>query len=137
MAAHKQAICVRGHDVAVLGRTASRQCVACIRVKDSQRYRTPAYRAYVYPRNKGARVRNRMLTSIWKHASGCVDCGYRLHPEALDFDHVNDDKRNNVATLANRGVAVNTLFVEMQKCEVVCANCHRLRTMRRRRSAVA
>jgi hypothetical protein len=62
-------------------------------------------------------------------ARGCTDCGYRTHPEALDFDHV-DGKRFTIS----RAVAHSwdDLLAEIDKCEVVCSNCHRVRTAQRR-----
>ena len=60
----------------------------------------------------------------------CVDCG-ELDPVVLEFDHVSDDKDFNVsAGLHDRGWA--SFLAEIEKCEVVCANCHRRRTSRRR-----
>jgi hypothetical protein len=61
---------------------------------------------------------------------GCVDCGYKGHPAALDFDHLpGHTKRRGISRMvqAHR----NTLLAEIAKCEVVCANCHRIRTWRR------
>ena len=60
---------------------------------------------------------------------GCTDCGYNANPEALDFDHL-EDKKMAVAhgTLASWPKVLN----EMAKCEIVCANCHRIRTGQRR-----
>lgn len=64
-----------------------------------------------------------------KLASGCADCGYSTHPAALDFDHVGDGKTANVSSLI--GCAWDRVAAEIAKCEVVCANCHRIRTVGR------
>jgi L-lysine 2,3-aminomutase len=48
----------------------------------------------------------------------------------MDFDHVDGTKVMMVSQLAIRG-ATRKLMVEMAKCEVVCSNCHRLRTWAR------
>jgi len=64
---------------------------------------------------------------------GCADCGYNAHAEALDFDHLPGAiKRYEVAQMGRSGWA--TIEAEIAKCEVVCSNCHRVRTVRRRRS---
>lgn len=61
---------------------------------------------------------------------GCVDCGYNGHPAALDFDHLPEFKKHrNIAQLAN--CQWPTILEEITKCELVCANCHRIRTFRR------
>ena len=61
----------------------------------------------------------------------CADCG-ETDPVVLEFDHVNaENKRFEIgAALAYR--AWETILEEIEKCEVVCANCHRRRTARRR-----
>lgn len=70
------------------------------------------------------------LVNIIKLMSQCVDCGYDKHPVALEFDHIPGTiKLNNVASLVRGGL--KKLFEEIDKCEVVCANCHRIRTTER------
>lgn len=59
---------------------------------------------------------------------GCLDCGYRKHPAALDFDHIRGEKRASVSVLVARCVSLPTLRAEMDKCVVRCAVCHRIRT---------
>lgn len=63
-----------------------------------------------------------------KLARGCKDCGYCGHPDALEFDHLRDKK----FTIAEGRRNVDKLLEEIEKCEVVCANCHRIRTANRR-----
>lgn len=60
---------------------------------------------------------------------GCADCGIRSdHPEIYDFDHLpGTEKKANIATLVTRG-PWDALLAEIAKCEVVCANCHRIRS---------
>lgn len=61
---------------------------------------------------------------------GCVDCGYNAHPAALDFDHLpGTEKLYRVCTMA--GMSRKLIDAEIAKCEVVCANCHRIRTAER------
>lgn len=83
---------------------------------------------------KAARERfGRVLARInaIKLASGCVDCGYNTHPAALDFDHIDGTtKVDNVSKLA-RLRSWAAIEAEIAKCEVVCANCHRIRTVSR------
>lgn len=59
-----------------------------------------------------------------------MDCGYNVRPEALQFDHVGDDKSFNVA--GGRDASWEKVLEEIEKCEVVCANCHAVRTADRR-----
>jgi hypothetical protein len=62
----------------------------------------------------------------------CADCGGTFHFAAMDFDHIDGtDKRFNVSQLRSRG-SIRLLEAEIAKCEVVCANCHRVRTYNRK-----
>lgn len=61
-----------------------------------------------------------------KEASGCVDCGVTNHI-ILDFDHLRD-KKYNVSRMIHDGFSWKAIKKEIEKCEVVCANCHRIRT---------
>ena len=58
----------------------------------------------------------------------CVDCGER-DPIVLEFDHLGDKLFNISQGLRDRAWAA--VLDEMEKCDVVCANCHRRRTARR------
>ncbi len=59
-----------------------------------------------------------------------MDCGQKYPPYVMDFDH--RDPKLKISTL-NRMIylhryAKEKLLVEIKKCDVVCANCHRIRT---------
>jgi hypothetical protein len=59
----------------------------------------------------------------------CVDCG-EADPVVLEFDHLRDKSFAIGPSLSRR--SWESILEEMKKCEVVCANCHRRRTARRR-----
>ncbi|MFN8518089.1 MAG: hypothetical protein U0667_01580 [Chloroflexota bacterium] len=62
----------------------------------------------------------------------CADCGLRFPACAMDFDHrVGTVKRQAVSRMIGRA-GTDTILVEVAKCDIVCANCHRDRTFRRR-----
>ena len=63
-------------------------------------------------------------------ANPCSDCGER-DPVVLEFDHLRD-KEFEIGGWAIVGVSWERFIAEVAKCEVVCANCHRRRTSRRR-----
>lgn len=65
-------------------------------------------------------------------AAPCTDCGGRFPAVCMDFDHVRDTKRGNVSVLVTGGYSLESILREIAKCELVCANCHRVRTARRR-----
>jgi hypothetical protein len=66
----------------------------------------------------------------------CTDCGGRFHPVQMDFDHRDPSTKSfwlSRATLKRR----EDLLAEAAKCDVVCANCHRLRTRRQHQARLA
>jgi hypothetical protein len=59
----------------------------------------------------------------------CVDCG-ESDPVVLEFDHLRDKKFDIASGIHYRPWAL--ILEEIAKCQVVCANCHRRRTAKRR-----
>ncbi len=58
----------------------------------------------------------------------CMDCGVRYPPYVMDFDHrVPADKLFSLSDLRRHG-SWPKLFIEVDKCDIVCSNCHRERT---------
>jgi len=53
----------------------------------------------------------------------------------MDFDH--RDGATKIAEISNLAHSGSTkkLLVEIEKCDLVCSNCHRIRTRRRRMAA--
>jgi hypothetical protein len=62
----------------------------------------------------------------------CMDCRVQYIPPVMEFDHREGEKKTgNVSKLARTPVSVAKLLDEISKCDVVCANCHRVRTASR------
>jgi hypothetical protein len=72
--------------------------------------------------------RTRYLLNFFK-THPCVDCG-ESDPVVLEFDHLENKAFSIGAKLVQ--FAWQTILDEIEKCEVVCANCHRRRTAQRR-----
>lgn len=87
-------------------------------------------------RETNARYRAARLahTDKIKLEAGCADCGIRSdHPEIYDFDHIDPStKVATVSTMLLKGTW-EEFIAEIAKCEVVCSNCHRIRTRARNR----
>jgi hypothetical protein len=72
----------------------------------------------------------RIIAKVNELKSGpCIDCGLSFHPAAMDFDHLGD-KLGNVSRLINRASWAR-IEQEIAKCDLVCSNCHRIRTYNR------
>jgi hypothetical protein len=55
---------------------------------------------------------------------GCARCG-ETDPACLDFHHVRGEKVGSIGQMVTNGYSAADLHAEIQKCEVLCANCHR------------
>jgi hypothetical protein len=60
----------------------------------------------------------------------CLDCESSFPSVAMDFDHVRGEKVADISDMWSWGR--DRVLEEITKCELVCANCHRVRTQTRR-----
>jgi len=56
----------------------------------------------------------------------CKTCN-EADPIVLDFDHISD-KEFNISEAVSHGLSLDKLQKEMDKCDILCANCHRRKT---------
>ncbi len=73
-------------------------------------------------------------------AAPCMDCGRTFDPVCMDFDHRPDEIKEHAIGSRKYTISKTQIRAEIAKCDVVCANCHRLRTKARaeeRRDAAA
>jgi len=70
----------------------------------------------------------------YKLSRGCTDCGYKDHYAALELDHLPEFEKGFEISQAVWKLSIYSdeeFLAEFAKCEVVCANCHRIRTTSR------
>lgn len=85
---------------------------------------------------KRAYWRAQARTLIELRSVPCPDCKGTFSPYAMEFDH-RDPRSKSQRVMAMIGRAGMTrILAEAAKCDVVCANCHRMRTFRRRGDAL-
>lgn len=72
-------------------------------------------------------TRNRRFLWNYLEEHPCIDCGYS-NPIALEFDHVRGKKIAALSQLASDCWSLEKIKEEISKCEVRCANCHRIKT---------
>jgi hypothetical protein len=99
------------------------------RQREAERRWYRANRQKVYEKKDLKRARLRAMIRELKSVP-CADCGGCFPYYVMDFDHVDGEKLDIVSSLVHRG-SVRRLVAEIAKCEVVCANCHRIRTWNR------
>ena len=90
--------------------------------KNKQAYsaRARARGSIIIPEN-----RKRLIEYLMHHP--CVDCGH-TDVRVLDFDHVRGKKLRHISQMINIACSWATIEAEIAKCEVRCANCHRIKT---------
>jgi hypothetical protein len=84
--------------------------------------------AQIRARTKRVRQQAREFVVDYLRSHPCVDCG-EADIVVLEFDHLRD-KEANVSEYVRMG-QLSRALAEIEKCEVVCANCHRRRTSTR------
>jgi lysyl-tRNA synthetase class I len=66
-----------------------------------------------------------------KDKTPCFDCKIQYPYYVMDFDHVRGRKHKNVMELVPT-LSKKKIDEELAKCEIVCSNCHRVRTHMRK-----
>jgi hypothetical protein len=75
-------------------------------------------------------VRSYQMVRTYLSTHACVDCG-ETDIRVLEFDHSHGRKIDEISHLLSQGYGWRAIETEIAKCEVRCANCHRLKTMER------
>lgn len=65
----------------------------------------------------------------------CADCGNKFPSVAMDLDHVRGIKIRNVSGFVSGAYKLDLVKIELEKCDVVCACCHRVRTALRKENS--
>lgn len=73
--------------------------------------------------------RNELRTWVYtvkRDSDGCVRCG-ETNPACLDFHHRDpEQKLHSIAKMVTNGYSRENIRAEIEKCDLLCANCHRL-----------
>ena len=79
--------------------------------------------------------RNQEFLSEIKDKLKCSEC-FEDHPAVLDFHHIDPIyKEKNVSRMIYDGVSIKNIEKEIDKCIVLCSNCHRKLHWNERNSA--
>ena len=71
-----------------------------------------------------------VLEEMQRRGGKCAKCGFS-DIRALDWHHLNpDEKVNSISEMIRDRVCMDKLQVELDKCELICANCHRIEEQR-------
>ncbi len=93
--------------------------------KDQGRYRNqPGRKEYIIKKVSEHRLRNKKRLVKLKGGK-CIVCGYNKCLAALEFHHRDPSKKRFCVTMTNMTKAWSKVLKEAEKCDLLCANCHR------------
>lgn len=138
-------LCKHGHDTLIVGRTTNGTCKTCVsnrwlvwkminkelsntwhkkwRKEHPDKVRAAFKRCYLKKKAERMTFLNRFKNKP------CADCQGWFEPCQMDFDHRNPKlKVNSISKMGWDSRSLTAIKTEIQKCDLVCANCHRLRT---------
>lgn len=104
------------------------RCKACMRIASQEHYQA---------NKEHYRLRNvRLRKAVGEYLREvknvpCMDCGQTYPYYVMDFDHVRGEKLIEVGSMRSYGSSLASVKKEVFKCDVVCSNCHRVRTFSR------
>jgi hypothetical protein len=92
-------------------------------VKGKTYYRHLCNKCYAKQKHTERNIRIKKFRD-YKKTLCCSKCGYDDY-RALQFHHINDDKESNVCNIV-RNKSWENVLEEINKCIVLCANCHQI-----------
>lgn len=98
-------------------------CKQCVRLKDKESYTSNERKISIRKAAIVCQNRNREYVNDYKKKHSCNRCGDKRW-YVLDFHHLTD-KKFEVSVGIFRGLSLDKLQSEIDKCELLCANCHR------------
>ena len=153
----KKAVAIAAGEYATEAAHQDRACIECKEVKPYTDFRVQSrymllrhprcrtcdkvYRAECYALNKPQFVesKKRRLAVIrqWlneiKEADPCTDCAKFWPSYVMDFDHLDPSTKLDKVSRMVFTSSQEEILTEITKCELVCANCHRIRTHNRKK----
>jgi hypothetical protein len=100
------------------------QCIDCCKAACKAHYNKN--KAHYFERNKKYKSSIKKFLEESKSVP-CFDCGKSYSSYVMDFDHMRD-KTFNIANASTIGYSLERIKEEINKCQIVCSNCHRMRT---------
>jgi hypothetical protein len=100
--------------------------------KVKEYYSSPKGREFQNAANRRGEEKRRRFINLLKMDRPCYDCGGMFEPHVMDWDHVTGEKKFTIGA-NQRSHKLEDVIDEINKCQLVCANCHRLRTMARKK----
>lgn len=103
------------------------KCKECSSLSSKQHYKKnkDIYKKRARKNNTIYLQRNKEFIDNYKINKCCEICG-ESHPACLDFHHTDPNiKEKNISRMKVESYSISTIKREIEKCIVVCSNCHR------------
>jgi hypothetical protein len=103
-------------------------CTSCRKIHDSEYYQKNKKKKQA--KMKERRERMRLSLKELKEGKPCTDCGYSYPSYVMQFDHLDPLRKSfTIANIVSNGRhSWDKVLKEIEKCDLVCANCHAIRT---------
>jgi Fe-S-cluster-containing hydrogenase component 2 len=101
-------------------------CIQCNKIYQKEHYQKNKKQYMLLLSERKIKIKRKLSTL--KESLPCTDCGGFFMACQMDFDHISGDKTDNISQMAHRTYSWQSIKDEIEKCELVCANCHRKRT---------
>ena len=106
-------------------------CLTCKESKEITEYHSNGYSpkgAKKYKPNckicTQGNIYQRIVDAKAQHGSCCKVCGFNASLKALEFHHL-DPATKDISISAAKSIGLERFNKELEKCILVCANCHR------------
>lgn len=108
-------------------------CKKCHTIHQKDRNITPHQRTKARNRNRLYKQKrqkeNKEFLINYLKENPCIECG-ESDIIVLEFDHIESDKKFKNISVLRKHYNLKILKKEIEKCQVLCANCHRKKTAR-------
>ncbi len=105
-------------------------CKKCSRYYINEHYKKNKdyYKEKAIIRNKAVRLEINQFLFSYLQDHPCIDCG-EDNPVVLEFDHKDRGKKfMAIGTMKKRQYSISAIKKEISRCDIRCANCHRIKT---------
>ena len=101
------------------------QCKVCVKAYQADHYQKS--KQQYFDRNARYCKQVSLIISSLKQKP-CADCEKSYPPWVMDFDHREEEIKDKDVSRLTGNSSLGIVLREIEKCDVVCANCHRQRT---------
>lgn len=99
-------------------------CRDCSRLKSASHYNNNKQKYFDSARKR----RQLLLFRVWeiKASNPCERCGGYFPPFCMEFHHGDDNKEVAISRLISNKASWSRIMAEIKKCDLYCANCHKI-----------